>query len=239
MTDERVDRTLFVILLLASLLGVVLGVPFIFAVLDEQEPLKVWFNAGFEFFFLLVPASAIGVWLGPKAGLGARLLRDFVAKKPGCQSQLLKILLPSTAVGGVLGACMVMATGGAPMHTGPGPLDLFLRSASAALTEEIAFRLGLMTLFAWILRSFVSRSGSAEPSHSIANLLAALLFAAAHLPGHVVLGTSPWSLVTGILVFNSIAGMAMGWLYARYGFISAVLAHFVGDLVGHVIPRFF
>jgi hypothetical protein len=226
------------ILLLVSLLGVVLGVPFVFSVLDEVEAQRVWLNVGLEFLFLLVPASAAGVWLGPRAGLGARLLRDFVARKPGCQSQLLKVLLPSSAVGVVLGALVVMVTGGAPMYAGPGPLDLLLRSASAALTEEIAFRLGLMTLFAWILRSFV-RSKSADPSHSVANLLAALLFAAAHLPGHVVLGTTSWSLIVGILVFNSIAGMAMGWLYARYGFISAVLAHFVGDVVGHVIPRFF
>ena len=93
-----------------------------------------------------------------------------------------------------------------------------------------------MTLFAWIFRSFVIKSDSKEPSLSISNLLAALLFAAAHLPGHVSAEAATLGLVLGILIFNSLAGMIMGWLYARYGLLSAVLAHFTGDVVGYVIP---
>lgn len=239
MAVAKVDLVLFGILLLASLLGVALGVPFVFAVLAEADPHRVWMNAGVELLFFLVPASAIGVWLGPKTGLGARLLKELLSGTSKCRSRLIEVLLLSTAVGGVLGGSMVLLTRGKPFYVGPGQLELALRSASAALTEEILFRLGLMTLFAWLLRSYVRRSGSAQTSIDLANLLAALLFAAAHLPGHVILGTSPWSLVIGILIFNDIAGMAMGWLYARFGLISAVLAHFVADIVGHVIPMAF
>ena len=64
----------------------------------------------------------------------------------------------------------------------------------------------------------------------LANLLAALGFAAAHLPGSVTAEAASWGLVAGILLFNSVAGIALGWLYARYGLLAAMLAHLVADL---------
>jgi hypothetical protein len=217
------------------MLGVLLGVPFIFAVLGDADPLRVWLSAGAEFLFLLVPACAVGVWLGQKVDLGPRLLREFVLRTPGRLRRVLAMLGPATGIGAVLGLPMLLGAG--PNYVGPGTLEIFLRSLSAALTEEIFFRLGLMTLFVWILRSFVTKSESPKPSLSIANLLAALFFAAAHLPGQVTADTATLSLVMGILIFNSVAGMFMGWLYARYGLLSAVLAHFLADVVGYVIPR--
>jgi len=147
------------------------------------------------------------------------------------------MLVPSIALGLVLG--VPLALGAGPGITGPTPLELFLRALSVGITEEILFRLGLMTLFVWVLRSFASKSGSVEPSLSIGNILAAILFAAAHLPGNVTFETTTWNLVMGILLFNTFAGIAMGWLYARYGLLSAVLAHFLGDVVGYVIPSVF
>jgi membrane protease YdiL (CAAX protease family) len=33
------------------------------------------------------------------------------------------------------------------------------------------------------------------------------------------------------------AAMIMGWLYMRYSLISAIVAHFIVDLVVYVIPR--
>jgi hypothetical protein len=224
-------------LLLASLIGVSLGVPFAIAVLSDVDPLRIWLDAGFEFLFLLAPASAVGVWLGQRVDLGPRLLREFVVRSPGRLKRALSMLIPSSVVGVVLG--LPLALGAGLDYAGPVPLEFFLRALSAGLTEEILFRLGLMTLFVWILRSFVSKSDSAEPSLSIANILAALLFAAGHLPGHVTSETATWSLVTGILIFNGVAGMTMGWLYARYGLLSAVLAHFLADVVGYAIPSMF
>jgi len=236
-TDHSVDRRFFTILLLASMLGVFLGVPFTFAVLGDADPLRVWLGASAEFLFFLVPACAVGVWLGEKVDLGPKLLREFVLRTPGRLRRVLAMLGPSAGIGAVLGLPMLLGAG--PDYVGPGTLELFLRSLSAALTEEIFFRLGLMTLFVWILRSFVTKSDSTEPSLSIANLLAALVFAAAHLPGHVTADTATLDLVIGILIFNSVSGMIMGWLYARYGLLSAVLAHFLADVVGHAIPSMF
>ena len=40
-----------------------------------------------------------------------------------------------------------------------------------------------------------------------------------------------------VAAVNGFAGMVMGWLYARYGLLSAVLAHFLADVVGYAIPN--
>ena len=119
----------------------------------------------------------------------------------------------------------------------PTPLEWLLRSLSAALTEEIFFRLGLITLFVWIIRFIVRKPAFDQSSLWIGNFLAALVFAGAHLP-HVLLADAPnWSLIVSIVVFNTIGGVVLGWLYVRYCLAAAIFAHFVADFVQHVIPR--
>lgn len=228
------DRTLLMWLLLASLLGVLLGLPFVVAILGDLALPGIWLNAGMEFFLLLAPACAVGVWLGQRVDLGPRLLRELVLRTPGRLRRASSMLVPSAAVGLVLG--LPLSFGAGPEYIGPTPLAMCLRALSAGITEEIEFRLGLMTLFVWILRTFVSKSGSTEPSLSIGNMLAALLFALAHLPGHVTSETAAWNLVMVILLYNGLAGMLLGWLYARYGLLSAVLAHMLADVVRCVVP---
>ena len=126
------DRILFGWLLLASLLGPTLGVPFAVALLPHHDPLRLWLGACIEFLFLLAPASAVGVWLGPRVGLGPRLLREFVLRTPGRLKRALSILVPATVVGALLGLPLALGVG--PIsYTGPQPMDLFLRSLSAGL----------------------------------------------------------------------------------------------------------
>jgi len=234
MTGRNTDRTLFWLLLLVSLIGLPLGVPFTIAVLGDVNPLRIWLDAVMEFVLFLIPASAVGVWLGKRVDLGPRLLRDFILQDPGRINRALAMLVPSIIIGMVFG--LPLSLGAGIDYAGPSPLEFFLRAISVSLTEEIFFRLGLMTLFVWILRRIISRPSFLGTPLHIGNMIAAVLFALAHLPGNVTLGTSNWDLVVGILSFNFIAGIAMGWLYSRYGLISPVISHFVADSVGYVIP---
>lgn len=64
--NQRTDRVFFVWLLLASLFGALISVPWAVAV--TRDPGTAWRLAGSSL-LQLVPASAIGVWLGPKVGL--------------------------------------------------------------------------------------------------------------------------------------------------------------------------
>jgi hypothetical protein len=68
-----------------------------------------------------------------------------------------------------------------------------------------------------------------------ANVIAALLFGAMHLPqADSLVGLTP-AVVAYTLLGNGIAGTVFGWLYWKHGLVSAMAAHFSTDLVLHVI----
>jgi hypothetical protein len=271
-TNQRTDRVLFVWLVLAGTFGTLIGVPWTIAVL--RDPATVWLSAVLEVLLFITPASAVGAWLGNKVGLGSRL-RDLVSGMPGGWERVRAGLLPALLVGLTLGVAGFFAQSAIPKSAWripgliyPNTFECFLRCLSAALTEEILFRLGLMTLFVWAIGSIAkrpSRSNSARPGlrnpgqergfgnplgaiwdplrpgiHDLslwfANLLSALLFAAAHLP-QLTFQRAGWSLLVPVVIFSSSAGIIMGWVYMRYGLVSAIVAHFICDLVAYVIPR--
>ena len=68
-----------------------------------------------------------------------------------------------------------------------------------------------------------------------ANAIAALLFGALHLPQADLIAGISVPVVAFVLIGNGIAGLAFGWLYWKYGLISAMVAHFSTDIVLHVI----
>ena len=235
----RKDRILLIWLILAGLIGCAAGVPLSIAVLNDPaaggpiNPQTVWFRALMEAMFLLVPASVLGLWVGRKMNL-ARI-----------SERVRSYIIPSIIVGlalaipGLVGRVIFTQGDFGPGMSNPTPLEWLLRSLSAALTEEIAFRLGLMTLFIWVIRWIVRKSSFDEVSLWIGNLLAALVFAGAHLPQVLSVDILNWNLIGSIVVFNSLGGIVLGWLYARYCLLAAIFAHFIADFVQHVIPRLF
>ena len=235
--SQRPERTLFVWLLLAGLFGSLIGAPWSLAILRDST--TVWLSVVMEVLFFLTPASAVGVWLGKKVGLGSRL-REFVSGMPGGREHVRLGLLPAMLVGLTLGGVGFFAQNSMPKSALipgleiPNTFEWFLRCLSAALTEEIFFRLGLMTLFVWVLRSIVKKPATDVPSLWVGNLLSAIVFAGAHLPQLTFHGLS---LLIPFVLFSSSAGMVMGWLYMRYGLVSAIIAHFIGDLMVYVVPR--
>lgn len=115
---------------------------------------------------------------------------------------------------------------------------MFLASFSAGVTEEVGFRLGLMTLFAW-LGGLAFRDGEGRPRSAvfwIANFLVALLFGAAHFSNIIMMGLplSPL-LVARTLIGNSLAAVGFGWLYWKRGLESAMLSHFFLDVILYVV----
>ncbi len=248
MTEQSTDRRVFLWLLLAGFVGSLLGVPYTIAVLMEPaavepiDPRLIWLSALIEGLLLLAPASAIGVWLGKRVGLGPRMLSQIVSKAPRWWVRLRADLVRSILVGvslGVLGLGQYLlpkGTLGSGLEN-PNAFECFLRSLSAALTEEIFFRLGLVTFFVWAMRSVVRKPAFDTPSLWIGNGLAAVAFASAHLP-HILTTSSPsWDFLILFVLVSSLAGIIMGWMYLRYGLISAVVAHFTTDLVVYVGPR--
>jgi hypothetical protein len=245
---RSVDLKLFIWLAVASLFGSLIGAPWTIAVLMDPaaggpvDPRLIWLSALAEAFLLLVPACAVGVWLGKRVGLGARLLHGLLAGLPGTWSRLRTSLPPSISVGLALGLVALWSRSQAPRGAlglgfdNPTALEWLLRSLSAGITEEIFFRLGLMTLLVWLLRLAVRKSSFEAVSVWTGNVVASLGFAAAHLPNVVTSGTAGSTVIIVIVMLNTVAGIAMGWLYSRYGLMPAVGAHFITDVVQWLMP---
>ena len=100
--------------------------------------------------------------------------------------------------------------------------------------EEVMMRLFLMSLFSWGIWKLFFRGEKERPAKAAvaANIAAALLFAAGHLPATAVLfGTlSPLILVRCFLL-NGGFGLLFGHLYQKYGIGYAMLSHALVHIV--------
>jgi membrane protease YdiL (CAAX protease family) len=68
-----------------------------------------------------------------------------------------------------------------------------------------------------------------------ANVIAAALFAAIHLPQAAALFGLSAPVLTFVLVGNGLPGLAFGWLYWRRGLLAAMAARGAADVVLKVV----
>jgi hypothetical protein len=113
-----------------------------------------------------------------------------------------------------------------------------LASLYGGIVEELQLRLGVLTLFAWVLHKLFAKAGDPLPGWMFwtANGAAALLFGAGHLPAVAALTPLTGLLVARILLLNGVFALAFGFLYRRHGLEAAMLSHFAADIVLHVLP---
>ena len=96
-----------------------------------------------------------------------------------------------------------------------------------AVLEEVMLRLFFMSLLAFLLWKLFARKQETPAAGILmaANVMAALLFAAGHLPATaVMMGLTPM-IVLRCFLLNGIFGLAFGWLYRKYGLRYAMIAH--------------
>lgn len=108
--------------------------------------------------------------------------------------------------------------------------------------EEVFMRLFLMSLLAWLgWRLFFRRRETAPDGVIIAaNILAALLFAAGHLPATAAaFGTLTPLLLARCFLLNGGFGLVFGRLYRRYGIQYAMLSHAVLHIVSKTVWTIF
>jgi len=123
----------------------------------------------------------------------------------------------------------------------PGFPVSILASISAGIGEEIAFRSFLFGLWAFILNWLFKRFNGRTIALWIANVIAALGFAASHFGTIMVLtGTTSMSeinpaLIAEIFILNGILGLVAGQRYMKDGLVAASGVHFWADMVFHVI----
>jgi len=241
--------TLFALLFVASLMASAVMVPFSVSLIKQMRAPRIPVNILPQIFVLTLLIEgvfsavtiALGLWLGGRVGLGVPLLRDWLNGDPESAKQIRSSLGLGIVMGLGLGLLFLVV----PMVSGaeklPNKLVLpplwegFLASIGAGVREELWFRLGFMTFFVWLGAVMLGQETPRLGVVWTSNLLAALLFAAIHLPQtDALLGRSA-NLFIFVLVGNGVPGLVFGWLYWRRNLFAAMAAHTSLDIVLKVI----
>lgn len=230
------------------MLGTILVMPFLFTLLEglkipNRPPLPILAVASvIQTGVIAFVLSWTGTAAGRKLDLGSPIIEDLLAKRTVKipQSFLVAVLL------GLVSGILVIAgdaifaphmpspIGQSPPQ--PTPLQGLLASAYGGIAEEVLMRLGVTTLFAWIvahLFGFQGRGRSIALSMGI--LFGALVFGAGHLPLAFTIWPASSIVVARILVLNAIVGLLAGYVYIRRGLEHAVVLHATADIVIYVI----
>jgi len=203
-------------------------------------------------FVFLVPAAGLGLWVARKIGLGA----------PYLESRLDGAARPAAPFSSIVGPALFWAVVTALIAFGidtiflkllgvdfPAPeiharIDVVwwrsgLASFWAPFSEEIVDRLFLLSLVAWLGMKLFRVRGAERGRTAVlwgATVVTALFFGWYHISNEQMFA----QVVPGIVQLRTIliilpVGLAFGWLYVRRGLEAAILAHFVIDVIVHVV----
>jgi Type II CAAX prenyl endopeptidase Rce1-like len=238
---------------IATGIGAILVIPY--AVASTGVPLHkrglplgvVIVLSGMQSAILASLLAWVGLRLGAALGLDAPLVRAWAERRPFVR-QTNWVIAASV---GVVAALAIVALDLTLFRLLLAPADLDrIRSALAAhhparwqgalacfyggVGEEVQLRLFFMTAIAWCIAKVAHKKSLAV--FLIANVVAALIFGVGHLPfAATVFGSLTVGLVSRTVVLNALAGVMFGELYRRYGLEHAMVAHFCGDVVLHVV----
>lgn len=104
--------------------------------------------------------------------------------------------------------------------------------------EEIMMRLFMMSLIVYVAWKIFFRREANPPTGVIiaANIIAALLFAAGHLPSTMqMFGEITPMILQRCFLLNGVGGLVFGYLYRKYGIQYSMMAHAGAHIVWKVI----
>ncbi len=196
---------------------------------------------------LMTALAAIGAALAHRVHLRSRLAGDADATVAPGQA-LLAGLGVAVVLAGV-DAAVLDALGEAwrravdQARSAPQGPALAIGVLYGGLAEEVMMRWGVLSLVAWAIVRLrrTPAAASAPPSAGTmgaAIVIAALVFAAAHLPATARIAPLDAALVARTLALNMLGGVVYGWLFWRRGLESAMLAHattHVGLAIGRAV----
>jgi hypothetical protein len=122
----------------------------------------------------------------------------------------------------------------------PFPTSL-VASASAAVGEEIIFRLFFISFWVWLISHIFLKKRWQNRVFWVIAVISALLFALGHLPSVMIMfglqgiGELPTSFLLEIILLNGVLSVFAAYYFRKYGFLAPVSVHFWADVVWHVI----
>jgi len=182
---------------------------------------------------LLLVAVAVGTWLYDKVGFKVPVISSLLNIEPiDTKRVFVQQLKYGVSLGLLAGAAIMMIVKiygffiADELKTLDNQMELTLlaRFMYGGITEELLLRFGVMTFLVWIIFKLTKKLNSTV--YWIAIALSTLLFAVGHFP--VVFGAisePSFTLLSYILIGNSIGGLVFGWLYWKKGLEAAIIAH--------------
>jgi membrane protease YdiL (CAAX protease family) len=243
-----INWKIFWALFTAGMFGVITIFPFLLTtqgnVLRELPiPLSVvLFFSTVQSAVLIGVAIFVGLRLGKKIGFGTPLISSWLSGEPVREKfkSVVKVSIKFGSLSGVLiiGFDYIFSLFIEPISTASTPLwQGFLASFYGGIVEEILLRLFLVTLLVWIMWKFL-KSENIKPSATIiwiAIIFASVIFGLGHLPATALLTTITPVIIFRAVLLNGIGGVIFGWLYWKKGLVSAIIAHFITDIILLVI----
>ena len=185
----------------------------------------------------------VGLFLSKKAQLGAPLLESLFSKKKREELSLsIKNSFSPIAFSVILAVVILflhkLVRDFHPVTSiidRPSKLYYSIVSFSAGITEEIMFRLGLMSFIITIIQLFKKESKPSKNVVWVAIVITAIFFGLIHLPLSQNFSNLTIVTVSATMFGNLITGSFFGWVYWKRGLLVAITTHIVWDLVFHVL----
>lgn len=184
----------------------------------------------------LIAGGLIGALIITTGFMAASRVRPTLDRPPSAQARLVLLAIVTGVAFGVfhVGSNLILASLDAEVHARL--VERFVdrpewgSTFAAAVVEEVAFRLFVFSVLAWLAFRL---TGHRRAAFWVGLLVSAALFAVPHLwgrpPGGVGLVAVAY---TGLILLNSwLGGCLLGWVFWRWGLLQAMVCHFVIDAV--------
>lgn len=191
---------------------------------------------------LVFVLSWVGLICGTSVGLDSPVVRSWLSSG---KFMIIPRRVIIVALLGCMVALVLLATSPVFDRYMPAPFNRMpevafwkriLAAPYGGIVEECLCRLFLVSLIAWLLTrvSYHGRAHLLRPwVFWVAIAVASLLFGIGHLPAAARLWPLTTVVVLRTIVLNSVAGFLFGWLFWRWGFEYAVIAHGSCDIIFH------
>ncbi|WP_146811324.1 CPBP family intramembrane glutamic endopeptidase [Aneurinibacillus danicus] len=231
-------KKVIAVLILGLVAGAVLGAQQVISLTPERES-QIVAQLGSKQVIIIVAmlqtatmasiATIVGSWASPKVGLN----KPFIYNR--------KSIAVAVAIG-LLSASFIAIPEKLVFTEALGLEEKFEFSwlyflgsvLYGGIIEEVLLRFGLMSLIIWIA-SKITKSVNNNGIYIAGIVIAALLFAAGHLPATAqMLGLSPVSVIRTLLL-NFLPGIGFGYLYWKHGLAYAMLGHISTHVINQLI----
>lgn len=161
----------------------------------------------------------------------------------GIERRPLCITLAASFAGGILFSLDPWVFGRFLPEIGISSMSLSLTRLAASVlyggvVEEILLRLFMMSLIAFIIWKICFRRHGSVPAKAVitANIAAAVLFAAGHLPAtYALFGDFSAVILLRCFLLNGGFGLLLGFIYRKYGIQYAMLSHALIHMTSQLI----